>query len=94
MADDATVEQTLYVCRDGVKIFSIPAVRGADGRVLSGEWLLDACCFTGRLRLLARGDHAEIRLEDANRYANTPREEEREEEEEGERAARRAERDG
>ena len=68
MADDATHEQTLYVCRDGVKVFSIPAVRGADGRVLSAEWRVDACCFAGRLRLLARGDHAEIRLEDANRY--------------------------
>lgn len=63
----AALEQTLYVCRDNVKVFSIPATKSSDGRVLSAEWRVDACCFTGRLRLLARGDHAEIRLEDANR---------------------------
>ena len=86
MADDATHEQTLYVCRDGVKVFSIPAVRGADGRVLSAEWRVDACCFTGRLRLLARGDHAEIRLEDANRYEAFTEEERKGSREQSERA--------
>lgn len=62
--DDDQLEQTLFVCRDNVKVFQIPP-RTSD-RVLSAEWRVDACCFTGRLRLLAKGDHAEIRLEDAN----------------------------
>lgn len=62
MADEDQIEITLYVNRE-VKIYRIPP-RAAAGGHTSGTWRVDDCIFTGRLRVMARGEAAEIRLED------------------------------
>lgn len=62
--DDEDIEHTLYLNRD-VKVYRIPP-RPAAGGHSSGTWRVDDCIFTGRLRVMAKGAAAEIRLEDGS----------------------------
>ena len=59
------VEQTLHVARF-ISVYRIPPRPGANGW-RSGEWLVSDKLFCGRMRILAKGDLCEIKLEDPNR---------------------------
>lgn len=61
------IEYTLFICR-GVALYRIPTRQGAAG-YRSGEWLVADKLWEGRLRLLARGAAAEMRLESPGRCA-------------------------
>lgn len=65
MGDEDNVEQTLHICRE-CNVYRIPPRSGADG-YKSGEWKVKDKIFSGRLRMIARGDLAEIKIEDPNR---------------------------
>jgi hypothetical protein len=56
------VEHTLYICRQ-VNLYKIPPKATAGGHK-SAEWLVADKIFEGRLRLIAKGELCEIRLED------------------------------
>lgn len=56
------IEQTLYQLR-AVKAYRIPP-RPAAGGHRSGEWRVDDQIFSGRLRVVARGEAVQLRLED------------------------------
>jgi len=62
MAEEV-VEQTLHMTRE-VKLYQIPP-RSATGHI-SGEWKLSDEVFCGRLRVIAKGELVELRLEDPN----------------------------
>ena len=65
MADgDEVVEQTLHIARE-VSLYRIPPRHAAHG-YRSGEWLVSDKLFSGRLRVVAVGETAEIRIEDPN----------------------------
>lgn len=64
MSDD--IEHTLFVCRQ-VNLYRVPPKATAGGHK-SGEWKVVDKIFTGRLKLTAKGDSAEVRLEDSDRY--------------------------
>jgi len=64
MDQDEVIEQTLFIATD-VRVYRIPP-RPAAGGYKSGEWRVGDEIFLGRLRLLAIGDEAEVRLEDVN----------------------------
>ena len=64
MASD-DVEHTLFVCRQ-VNLYRVPPKATAGGHK-SGEWKVADKIFTGRLKVTARGDAAEVRLEDSDR---------------------------
>lgn len=66
-AADDEIEQTLFIAREA-NVYKIPPRPGAGGH-RSGEWKVADKLFTGRLRLVAKGDLCEVRLEDINRYA-------------------------
>lgn len=66
MADE--VEQTLHICRE-VHVYRIPPRSGADG-YRSGEWKVADKIFSGRLRVVARGELCEVKIEDPSRYAS------------------------
>lgn len=65
MAADA-VEQTLFICREA-NVFRIPPRAGAGG-YRSGDWKIADKIFTGRVRVIAKGELCEVRLEEAGRY--------------------------
>lgn len=67
MSDD--IEHTLFVCRQ-VNLYRVPPKATAGGHK-SGEWKVVDKIFTGRLKLTAKGDSAEVRLEDSDRYVTT-----------------------
>ncbi|KAK9835140.1 hypothetical protein WJX81_000793 [Elliptochloris bilobata] len=58
---DSEVEQTLFVCREAV-LYKIPP-RSSGGHK-SGDWLVSDKIFTGRVRVIAKGEIAEVRIED------------------------------
>lgn len=58
------VQETLYVHRS-VQLYKIPP-RPAAGGHRSGEWLVADKIFDGRLRVVARGDLTELRLEEGS----------------------------
>lgn len=60
-ADD--IEHTLFVCRQ-VNLYRVPPKATAGGHK-SGEWKVADKIFTGRLKVTAKGEAAEVRLEDA-----------------------------
>ncbi|KAK9816945.1 hypothetical protein WJX72_007270 [[Myrmecia] bisecta] len=60
--DELTV--TLYICRE-INVYKIPP-RPAAGGHKSAEWKTADKIFTGRLRVLAKGDLCELHLEDPN----------------------------
>eukprot|EP00887_Chlorella_sp_A99_P000360 scaffold13.g360.t1 len=60
----ATLEQSLFFCRE-VDVFRIPARQGAAGH-RSGEWRVANRLATCRLKVVARGEAMEVRLEDAS----------------------------
>lgn len=62
MADIDEVEHTLFICRE-VNIYRIPPRQSAGHK--SGEWKVADKVFSGRLRMVARGDVCEVRLEDS-----------------------------
>lgn len=62
MSDD--IEHTLFVCRQ-VNLYRVPPKATAGGHK-SGEWKVVDKIFTGRLKLTAKGDSAEVRLEDSD----------------------------
>lgn len=62
-ADD--IEHTLFVCRQ-VSLYRVPPKATAGGHK-SGEWKVADKIFTGRLKVTAKGEAAEVRLEDADR---------------------------
>lgn len=64
MSDD--IEHTLFVCRQ-VNLYRVPPKATAGGHK-SGEWKVADKIFTGRLKVTAKGDAAEVRLEDSERY--------------------------
>ncbi|KAI8477106.1 MAG: hypothetical protein J3K34DRAFT_381840 [Monoraphidium minutum] len=64
MEDEDEVLSTLYIHKCA-HIYKIPP-RPAAGGHRSGEWLVADKIFSGRLRVVARGDLAEVRLEEAN----------------------------
>lgn len=64
MTTDA-VEQTLFVCRE-VSVFRIPPRVGAGG-YRSGDWKVADKIFTGRVRVIAKGEVCEVRLEEPGR---------------------------
>ena len=57
------IEHTLFVCRQ-VNLYRVPPKATAGGHK-SGEWKVADKIFTGRLKLTAKGDAAEVRLEDS-----------------------------
>ena len=57
------IEHTLFVCRQ-VNLYRVPPKATAGGHK-SGEWKVADKIFTGRLKVTATGDAAEIRLEDS-----------------------------
>ena len=59
------VEHTLFVCRQ-VNLYRVPPKATAGGHK-SGEWKVADKIFTGRLKVTAKGDAAEVRLEDPDR---------------------------
>lgn len=61
-ADD--IEHTLFVCRQ-VSLYRVPPKATAGGHK-SGEWKVADKIFTGRLKVTAKGEAAEVRLEDAD----------------------------
>ena len=63
---DTEVEHTLFVCRE-VSAFQIPP-RPAAGGHRSGDWKVADKVFTGRLRVVAKAQNCELRLEESNRY--------------------------
>ena len=68
---DTEVEHTLFVCRE-VSAFQIPP-RPAAGGHRSGDWKVADKVFTGRLRVVAKGQNCELRLEESNRSGNERR---------------------
>lgn len=60
------IEHTLFVCRQ-VNLYRVPPKATAGGHK-SGEWKVADKIFTGRLKLTAKGDAAEVRLEDSETY--------------------------
>lgn len=56
------IEQTLYVCREA-NVFRLPPRVGAGG-YRSGDWRIADKIFTGRVKVIAKGDDCEVRLED------------------------------
>ncbi len=62
-ADD--IEHALFVCRQ-VSLYRVPPKATAGGHK-SGEWKVADKIFTGRLKVTAKGEAAEVRLEDADR---------------------------
>ncbi|KAL3160831.1 hypothetical protein ABBQ38_009236 [Trebouxia sp. C0009 RCD-2024] len=58
------VEHTLFVCRQ-VNLYRVPPKATAGGHK-SGEWKVADKIFTGRLKLTAKGEAAEVRLEDSD----------------------------
>lgn len=60
------VEHTLFVCRQ-VNLYRVPPKATAGGHK-SGEWKVADKIFTGRLKLTAKGEAAEVRLEDSETY--------------------------
>lgn len=60
------VEHTLFVCRQ-VNLYRVPPKATAGGHK-SGEWKVADKIFTGRLKLTAKGEAAEVRLEDSDTY--------------------------
>ena len=64
MSDD--IEHTLFVCRQ-INLYRVPPKATAGGHK-SGEWKVADKIFTGRLKVTAQGDAAEVRLEDSERY--------------------------
>lgn len=69
MSDD--IEHTLFVCRQ-VNLYRVPPKATAGGHK-SGEWKVADKIFTGRLKVTAKGDAAEVRLEDSERYVTVYR---------------------
>ncbi len=65
---DDTIEQTLFIAREAT-VYRIPP-RPAAGGHRSGDWKVADKIFTGRLRVIAKGDLCEVRLEDINRHVN------------------------
>lgn len=59
------VEQTLFICREAT-VFRIPPRAGAGG-YRSGDWKIADKIFTGRVRVIAKGEVCEVRLEEAGR---------------------------
>eukprot|EP00198_Chlamydomonas_reinhardtii_P011483 XP_001700820.1 predicted protein [Chlamydomonas reinhardtii] len=64
-AEDEDIEQTLHVARS-ISVYRIPPRPGAQGW-RSGDWLVSDKLFQGRLRIVAKGELCEIRMEDVNR---------------------------
>jgi adaptin ear-binding coat-associated protein 1/2 len=64
-ASDDQIEQTLFIAREA-NVYRIPPRPGAGGH-RSGEWKVADKLFTGRLRVISKGDICEVRLEDVNR---------------------------
>ena len=62
------VEHTLFVCRQ-VNLYRVPPKASAGGHK-SGEWKVADKIFTGRLKVTAKADAAEIRLEDLDRLVH------------------------
>lgn len=58
------IEQTLFICREA-NVFKIPPRVGAGG-YRSGDWRIADKIFTGRVKVVAKGDNCEVRLEDPN----------------------------
>lgn len=63
---DETVEQTLIVCREAALYKISPRSSGGHK---SGDWLVTDKIFSGRVRVIAKGELAEVRIEDPNWYA-------------------------
>ncbi len=63
MADN-DVEQTLIICWEAV-LYKIPP--RASGGHKSGDWLVSDKIFSGRVRVIAKGETAEVRIEDPSR---------------------------
>ena len=63
-AEDGPVEHTLLIVRE-VNVHQIPK-RLSSGGYKCAEWLVSSKIWSGRLRVVAIGDMAEIRLEDPN----------------------------
>ena len=66
---DSDIEQTLIVCREAV-LYKIPP-RGSGGHK-SGDWLVSDKIFSGRVRVIAKGETAEVRIEDPSRHGGWP----------------------
>ena len=60
------IEHTLFVCRQ-VNLYRVPPKATAGGHK-SGEWKVADKIFAGRLKVAAKGDNAEVRLEDSETY--------------------------
>lgn len=61
---DEEIERTLHINRE-VKLYRIPPRPASTGHI-SGNWRVADQIFAGRLRVLARGSDAEVRLEDGS----------------------------
>jgi len=63
-AEDEELEQTLIVCREAALYKIAPRTSGGHR---SGDWLVSDRIFAGRVRVIAKGQLAEVRIEDPNR---------------------------
>lgn len=66
---DTDIEQTLIICREAV-LYKIPP-RASSGHK-SGDWLVSDKIFSGRVRVIAKGETAEVRIEDPSRRGGWP----------------------
>ena len=66
---DTDIEQTLIICREAV-LYKIPP--RASGGHKSGDWLVSDKIFSGRVRVIAKGETAEVRIEDPSRRGGWP----------------------
>lgn len=64
-AADEAVEQTLHVARE-VSLYGIPPRPNAAQGHKSGDWRVADKVFSGRLRVVSRGEVCEVRIEDPN----------------------------